>query len=85
MLSKCAHATCFAQFRYLRQGKVFKVFMPSHGDKGHRVEYFWLCSGCAQIFKVVAEHGFVTTHPLHLQLTAGPPAQFLENEIRKVA
>ncbi len=85
MLSKCAHPACFAKFRYLRQGKVFKVFMPSHGDEGHRIEYFWLCSSCAQIFKVVLEQGFVTTQPLYLQLTAGQPGQSSETGIRKVA
>ncbi len=85
MLSKCAHPTCFAQFRYLRQGKVFKVFMPSHGHEGRRIEYFWLCSDCAQIFKIVLEHGFVTTQPIHLQLTDGRPAPSSQSVIGRAA
>jgi len=73
VLSKCAHPACFAQFRYLRQGKVFKVRMPSPAYRRgeHRIEYFWLCENCAQAFKVVLKDGAVITVPLHLQLTAG--------------
>jgi len=73
VLSKCAHPACFNQFRYLRQGKVFKVRMPAaaDGSKEHRIEYFWLCDGCAQAFKVVLRDGAVMTVPLYLQLTAG--------------
>ena len=73
MLSKCAHPACFAQFRYLRQGKVFKVRMPAAADRSseHRVEYFWLCENCALAFKVVLREGAVMTVPLYLQLTAG--------------
>ena len=73
MLSKCAHPVCFAQFRYLRHGKVFKVRMPVAADPSseHRVEYFWLCDNCAQAFKVVLRDGAVMTVPLYLQLRAG--------------
>jgi hypothetical protein len=85
MLSKCAHPTCFAQFRYFRQGKVYKVLMPVLGKRSSRIEYFWLCSNCAQMFKIVFENGAVTTHPLYLQLTDGLPGQPSVIEIRKVA
>jgi hypothetical protein len=73
VLSKCAHPVCFAQFRYLRLGKVFKVRMPVLTDRSgeYRVEYFWLCENCAQAFKVVLKDGAVMTVPLHLQLKAG--------------
>jgi len=73
VLSKCAHPACFAQFRYLRQGKVFKVHMPAAADRAHeqRVEYFWLCENCALAFKVVLREGAVMTVPLYLQLAAG--------------
>ena len=76
MLAKCAHPACFAQFRYLRQGQLFKVRMPAlaDGSRGSRVEYFWLCETCAQAFKVVLRNGSVMTVPLYLQLTAGVDA-----------
>ena len=73
MLSKCAHPACFSQFRYLRLGKVFKVRMPAAPGRSrdHPIEYFWLCDGCAQAFKVILRDGAVITVPLYLQLTAG--------------
>ena len=87
MLSKCAHPACFAQFRYLRQGKVFKVRMPSPacGRGEHRVEYFWLCESCAQAFKVVLKDGSVMTVPLYLQLTAGADEPGAVGYSKKVA
>jgi len=87
VLSKCAHPACFAQFRYLRQGKVFKVRMPVPADRSgeHRVEYFWLCENCAQAFKVVLKDGAVMTVPLHLQLTAGEAEPGARGDSKKVA
>ena len=87
MLSKCAHPACFAQFRYLRQGKVFKVRMPAPGDQSgeHRVEYFWLCENCAQAFKVILKDGAVMTVPLYLQLTAGDGEAGIQSDRKRVA
>ncbi len=61
MLNKCANPVCCAQFRYLRQGKLFEVEVqyteslssdgqsrPGNG-KGH-VERCWLCDECAARF-----------------------------------
>jgi len=77
VLSKCAHPACLGQFRYLRQGKVFKVRMPVAAARSHehRIEYFWLCENCALAFKVVLREGAVMTVPLYLQLTAGAAAE----------
>ena len=61
MLSKCLNPHCSATFRYLRQGRLFRVdfneISRRHGDH-HKpgplhhhpfpVEHFWLCEDCAQ-------------------------------------
>ena len=62
MLSKCLSSRCFATFRYLGQGRLFRVdfaearrknahtggTMPaSTGGKSSPIEYFWLCESCA--------------------------------------
>ena len=87
VLSKCAHPVCFAQFRYLRQGKVFKVRMPVAAARSseHRIEYFWLCENCARAFKVVMKDGAVATMPLYLQLTAGEADSGARSASKKVA
>ena len=75
MLSKCAHPTCFAQFRYLHEGRVFKVRLPAFARHvgTHRIEHFWLCEECARSLTIVFEKGRVTTRPIYLALAAGNP------------
>ena len=88
MLSKCAHPACFAQFRYLREGRIFKVQMPATGPnyKTHRIEHFWLCVECAKAYKLVLENGHVRTRPMYLQLTAGKvEVSTVEEAQRRVA
>ena len=87
MLSKCAHPACFAQFRYLHEGRIFKVRMPGNGpiEKAYRVEHFWLCNGCAKAYKLVLENGGVSTRPIFLQLTAGKAEAASVEEERQVA
>lgn len=56
MLSKCANPNCSAAFRYLHEGKLFRVARPA-ADNGNgngswkkvpqQLEYFWLCDSCA--------------------------------------
>jgi hypothetical protein len=88
LLSKCAHPTCFAQFRYLHEGRVFKVRMPAFARHAgtHRIEHFWLCERCARSLTIVFEKGRVATRPIYLELTAGKPERVsdLENA-RQVA
>lgn len=54
MVSQCANPRCSAPFRYLRQGKVFLVEHRNKNGNGNgrqsagRVEFFYLCSDCAQ-------------------------------------
>jgi hypothetical protein len=66
MLSKCANSACSAQFRYLRQGRVFAVEHRSdtyeqQSDVGSefaqiRREFrcFWLCPDCSQLLTIQA-------------------------------
>ena len=72
MLTKCANPACDASFRYLRDGRVFKIERPASGtpniaDKKqpHLVEHFWLCERCAaQMTLGVDFYGNVITLPL---------------------
>lgn len=49
MLGKCSNPSCSAPFRYLQNGRLFRL----EGDpicrlsKPGRVEYFWLCDRCS--------------------------------------
>jgi hypothetical protein len=58
VLHKCANPACYAQFRYLHQGKLFEVeiqYVESSSRNGHgkvgngkgHVERCWLCDQCA--------------------------------------
>jgi hypothetical protein len=64
MISKCANPDCGAPFRYLREGKLFRVELdtlenpPVPGDLDrpwHRVEHFWLCGRCAGELTLVCD------------------------------
>ena len=67
MISKCANPECSTPFRYLRDGKLFRVDcdelngappIPNDSDKlWHRVEHFWLCGRCAASMTLIAEKG----------------------------
>jgi len=75
MVSKCANPTCFAAFRYLRQGTVFNVEIKTASNdspsRTSRVEHFWLCEDCARVMKVVWQDGAVSVRPLYRALSAG--------------
>jgi len=80
MLSKCANPTCFARFRFLRQGRIFNIEIKENSAENSRplnarIEHFWLCESCARVMKVVRENGVAGTRPLYPQLTAGTPAE----------
>jgi len=65
MVSKCANPDCSASFRYLRQGKLFRVDTLTrlqrhgamHGEPGkpiRRLEFFWLCEDCARKMTLIS-------------------------------
>jgi len=68
MLSKCANPGCFSSFRYLHEGKLFRVetlvdgseelFGTEPSKANHRrLEFFWLCSDCASKMTLRFEKG----------------------------
>ncbi len=74
MLSKCVNPTCSAVFRYLHEGKVFRLERDLGDDSdshARHFEYFWLCSSCAGYLKVVYERDGVKVRPSHAQLGTG--------------
>jgi len=70
MLAKCANPSCFASFRSLQEGRLFRLeadaIPPStdFGDSG-KAEYFWLCRRCSQELTLrLNENGAVSTRVL---------------------
>ena len=67
MLSKCANPECSTPFRYLRDGKLFRIDLDEPENTvadpigvrkpWHRVEHFWLCGRCALTMTLVADKG----------------------------
>lgn len=49
MLAKCANPACSAGFRYLAQGRLFRLDADSTlmASRARATEYFWLCEGCS--------------------------------------
>ncbi len=70
MLSKCVNPACSTSFRYLHEGKVFRLQRNSlqvadAGGHAHNFEYFWLCPVCSSFLTVVYEEPMVKVQPLH--------------------
>lgn len=73
MLSKCANPACSAQFRYLRQGRIFNLEIKTLSSDGSgeahcKVEHYWLCDRCAKIMEVVWQNGALSIRLLPLAL-----------------
>jgi hypothetical protein len=80
MLSKCVNPECFATFRYLHEGKVFKLERSDPRAETPEVqsrnfEYFWLCSECARDMTVAFHAGRVTVQAIHRK----PPVSVLDS------
>jgi hypothetical protein len=70
MLSKCVNPACSTGFRYLHEGKVFRLerdHVPTDDavNHAHNFEYFWLCPVCSSFLTVVYEQQVVKVQPLH--------------------
>lgn len=88
MLSKCLNPRCSATFRYLRQGRLYRVDFSEAQRKGalaggidpaparsrvDSIEHFWLCEGCAATLTIeVSEGSEVRLVPL--EVSARTPA-----------
>ncbi len=71
VLSKCVNPECAAIFRYLHEGKVFRLERDIGDDSdrpARNFEYFWLCSSCARFLTVVYEQNVIQVRPSHWQL-----------------
>jgi len=76
MLSKCMNPACAAKFRYLHEGKLFKVqSQPAGPEDIPKVEFFWLCNDCSRKLTLAVCEGEVTTRFLPEELS---PASALE-------
>jgi len=79
MLSKCANPGCPTSFRYLHEGKLFRIHVdPFAIEPGvtsgigadrrkpvRRVEFFWLCQKCSATVTLSFEKGVgVTIKPV---------------------
>ncbi len=74
MLSKCANPSCSAPFRYLHEGKLFRVARRVNGNGSangweskppQQLEYYWLCDSCASQMTIMrAEDGGIQAVPL---------------------
>jgi hypothetical protein len=64
MLAKCANDSCFAPFRQLAEGRLFRLESdsPPGSSTFNRVEHFWLCPHCSSIMTLhLKEDGTVGT------------------------
>jgi hypothetical protein len=79
MLSKCANPGCPTSFRYLHEGKLFRIHVDPFASESdstsgigadrkkpaRRVEFFWLCQDCSAKMTLSFEKGVgVTIQPV---------------------
>jgi len=70
MVSKCANPVCSEPFRYLHEGRLFRMEVDppfaarteaagwTDGKKpSRRLEFFWLCDSCASRMTLQSEPG----------------------------
>ena len=55
MVAKCTNPHCFAPFRRLDRGTLFRLETdPGIGASKHRApEYFWLCDSCSAVMTLI--------------------------------
>jgi hypothetical protein len=83
MVSKCSNPLCSASFLYLHIGKLFRFDTPSEQGRTvgnapkpfKKIEFFWLCEGCATKFTLVMDAQTVArVVALHAQARAAAAA-----------
>jgi hypothetical protein len=80
MVSKCANPSCSAPFRFLHQGKVFRVeTQPESPNQeslspkkpARHLEFYWLCEHCASLMTLAVSKDGVSIRPrLHAMRAA---------------
>jgi len=64
MVAKCSNPSCSASFRYLKEGRLFRLETDPtlRSSQPNRVEYFWLCHCCSSTMTLrLREDGTVVT------------------------
>jgi hypothetical protein len=59
MFGKCSNPACGAPFNY-REGRLFRFDKPPEGESSagqDRVELFWLCGRCSELYVFEYEKG----------------------------
>jgi hypothetical protein len=66
MLAKCANPSCSKPFRYLHEGKLYRLEAGQPNGRGlsQHSEWFWLCDQCAARVTLRVERGEVVAMPL---------------------
>lgn len=67
MLAKCINPVCSTSFRYLEQGRLFRLEsdLPLGPGNREKSEYFWLCASCSRTMTLrLDEHETVAVTPL---------------------
>lgn len=88
MVSKCLNPRCSATFRYMWQGRLFRIdfseasrknalaggkMVISARSKANSIEHFWLCANCADTMTVeLGDDGVV--RPIPIGVSARKPA-----------
>ena len=81
MLSKCMNPICSTPFRYLRDGRLFHLEIPTPGTPaGRRLERFWLCAACSSMFTIVLKNSAAMLQPRFLELPTGERVEESEEE-----
>jgi hypothetical protein len=75
MLAKCINVSCFASFRDLADGRLFRLETdpPAWSSDARGIEYFWLCTECSVGMTLgLARDGTVATTVLSDALLGAP-------------
>lgn len=81
MLAKCVSTSCSTRFRYLEDGRLFRVQSdhPSPLLNHKKSEYFWLCASCSRSMTLrLNERCGVTVVPFtESEMRASDHAEFI--------
>jgi hypothetical protein len=83
MIGHCFNPQCNEELRYLRQGSVYQ--WERGVAKNFHSEFFWLCSTCSPLFKVISDHeGDPSLAPAALRDEAGRRKSRIRRVLRDV-
>ena len=81
MRSRCLNPNCATPFRYLDEGRIFRIEQvhtwPGATEPQRSVESYWLCGTCSRRLKVIVENGEILTSPMNAAFSHGWTAREL--------